>query len=284
MQPDVIEQFGSSLIQHGEYNDRIYVMKLARKDADALPEALLDFARAQGYSKVFAKLPAEAKAAFAKAGYHVEARIPDFFKGEEEAFFMSRFLDADRRESNSIDANQRVLDICYSKREALPTLDMPEGAELEVCDFENAETIATLYSDVFPTYPFPIDDPDYIRQTMDSHVVYFGIRQEDELVALSSSEMDPAARNVEMTDFATRPEHRGDSLATVLLDAMEEEMSRRKMATAYTIARATSVGMNITFARMGYAFGGRLVNNTNIGGQLEDMNVWYKPLERDGTS
>jgi hypothetical protein len=44
------------------------------------------------------------------------------------------------------------------------------------------------------------------------------------------------------------------------------------------IARAPSFGMNITFARMGYSFAGRLINNTNIGGQFEDMNVWHKNL------
>ena len=70
----------------------------------------------------------------------------------------------------------------------------------------------------------------------------------------------------------------GQGFATILLEAMEDEMQYRDMATAYTIARAPSFGMNITFARMGYGFAGRLINNTNIGGQFEDMNVWYKHL------
>ena len=113
---------------------------------------------------------------------------------------------------------------------------------------------------------------------MASHIVYFGIWMEDQLVALSSAEMDTEARNVEMTDFATLPDGRGDGLATILLGAMEAQMHDRGMATGYTIARAPSFGMNITFARMGYSFAGRLINNTHIGGQFEDMNVWYKSL------
>jgi hypothetical protein len=36
--------------------------------------------------------------------------------------------------------------------------------------------------------------------------------------------------------------------------------------------------MNITFAKAGYAYGGRLHNNTNIAGNIESMNVWYKSL------
>ncbi len=55
-------------------------------------------------------------------------------------------------------------------------------------------------------------------------------------------------------------------------------MPSRGIRTAYTIARAVSYGMNITFARCGYQYGGRLVNNTDIAGSLESMNVWYKTL------
>ena len=36
--------------------------------------------------------------------------------------------------------------------------------------------------------------------------------------------------------------------------------------------------MNITFAKLGYDFGGTLTRNTQISGDLESMNVWYKPL------
>ena len=55
-------------------------------------------------------------------------------------------------------------------------------------------------------------------------------------------------------------------------------MRQKNMRTAYTIARAISPGMNITFAKAGYKFSGTLINNTNISGGIESMNVWYKSL------
>ena len=39
-----------------------------------------------------------------------------------------------------------------------------------------------------------------------------------------------------------------------------------------------SAGMNITFSKNGYKYGGTLVNNTDISGQIESMNVWFKNL------
>jgi putative beta-lysine N-acetyltransferase len=98
------------------------------------------------------------------------------------------------------------------------------------------------------------------------------------LIALSSAEMDLSGSNVEMTDFATLPGERGRGLARFLLQEMERAMRKRKMRTAYTIARAVSPGMNITFSRMGYRYSGTLVNNTHISGSIESMNIWYKSL------
>ena len=81
-----------------------------------------------------------------------------------------------------------------------------------------------------------------------------------------------------MTDFATLSECRGNSLGTHLLEHMEQAVKTKSIKTAYTIARAASPGMNITFAKCDYEYGGRLINNTNISGQIESMNIWYKPL------
>ena len=101
------------------------------------------------------------------------------------------------------------------------------------------------------------------------------------IVSLASSEIDYEAGNVEMTDFATLPRYRGQGLGHWLLSRMETEMRSEGIATAYTIARALERGINILFARRGYEYGGTIHNNTNIGGQIESMNVWYKSLVLD---
>jgi putative beta-lysine N-acetyltransferase len=82
-----------------------------------------------------------------------------------------------------------------------------------------------------------------------------------------------------MTDFATRPDCRGRGLANHLLVQAEAAAEKLGIKTAYTIARAYSAGMNITFARNGYTFSGTLTHNTQISGKLESMNVWYKALQ-----
>jgi putative beta-lysine N-acetyltransferase len=98
-------------------------------------------------------------------------------------------------------------------------------------------------------------------------------------LALASAEIDHKNSNAEMTDFATHPDWRGHGLANLLLQYLEKELQLFEIKTSYTIARATSYGMNICFAQNGYSHSGTLVKNTQIAGGLESMNVWHRHLE-----
>ena len=178
---------------------------------------------------------------------------------------------------------QGIINLARAKEPAAasphaPLPPLPGGMLIRRCIPEDAPRMSGIYAEVFPSYPFPVHDPEYLRQTMRENVVYFGVEQHGMLVALSSAEIDPAQKNAEMTDFATLPDLRGQGLARRLLLRMEDCMLRRGLRTLYTIARAASAGMNTVFARCGYHFGGTLVNNTNIAGRIESMNVWYRRL------
>jgi len=278
---DIIETFGQSRIQHGDYNDRIYLMKLHATDLPGIVPDLIDLAREKGYSKIFAKVPASARAPFLEHDFQEEATIPRFFRGADDACFLGRYFSADRaRESRP----QQVADVLATARRKNTIQDTPaldSDFRLRSAAAVDLNGMAVVFREVFPTYPFPIHDPDYLRRTMDGHVRYFIVERDGEIIAVSSAETDPDNLNVEMTDFATLPRYRGHGLAVHLLVLMEEEMRREGFITAYTIARAYSFSMNITFSKLGYDYSGTLTHNTNISGALESMNIWHKPLAGD---
>jgi putative beta-lysine N-acetyltransferase len=276
-EPDVIQTLAGAQIQHGPYNRRIYLMKLGEADPAELLPKMVKLCRKRDYTKIFAKVPVRHEQAFLALGFRAEARIPNFFSGTEDAVFLGLYLDPDRQ--NAPDA-QQIEEVRLLSESKTPTpAPKPTGdLLLRRCRPQDIPDMAPLYGQVFATYPFPIADPDFIAETMASHVVYFGVWDDGELVALSSAETDRDASNVEMTDFATLPEQRGNGYARMLLTRMEVAMRKEGICTAYTIARAISPGMNITFARQGYQFGGCLTNNTNICGKIESMNIWYRAL------
>ena len=279
IEKDVVEAVGHSVVQHGELNNRIYLMKLAPEDLPGILDRLDDLARDRGYTKIFAKVSEQHEEAFLSRAYRREGRIPGFYRGTAHGVFLGRYY-AQERMTDARDAVvNKNLTLARSRASKAQVHAEDRGLQIGLADPGSAEEMAAVYREVFASYPFPIHDPEYIRETMASHVRYFYAKEHGRIIALSSAEFDVENLNVEMTDFATLPQCRGRSIAVRLLALMEDDPAVQQMKTAYTIARSLSPGMNITFARHGYAYGGTLVNNTNISGSIESMNIWYKALE-----
>ncbi|MEX0982640.1 MAG: putative beta-lysine N-acetyltransferase [Bacteroidales bacterium] len=279
---DKIEKIGKkSIIQHGDHNKRIYLIKLDPQDVGVIIPQLNALARDQSYSKIFCKVPAWAAPVFNSDGFIMEAFIPHFYCGTENVCFMSKFLNSDRLLGMEVDQliafSSLLLEYKSTDLEGTAVAHTDESPVLRLHE-ELAEEISKLYDQVFKSYPFPITDPAYIRQTMQKNIRYYGVKERGRLIALSSAEMDPESRNVEMTDFATLPAARGKKLSLKLLESMEKEMKEAGMITLYTISRLNSFPMNKTFLNRGYSYSGTLINNTNIAGNIESMNVLYKHL------
>jgi putative beta-lysine N-acetyltransferase len=278
MTSDVIQQIGKSIVQHGHFNDRIYVMKLSREDIPDIIRPLDDLARKEGYTKIFVKLPESSESVFAGAGYCTEATVPFYYNGTETAVFMAKYFSPARNRAADSCAVADVLSATFGYAEKRYHPHLPAGFSIVQAHPKDAKEIAAIFRSVFKTYPFPIFEQDFITRTMKEGIRYFCIHKSKKIVAVASCEINTEAQNVEMTDFATDPMFQGKGLAGNLLLAMETEMKKEDIRLAYTIARATSYPINMTFARAGYQYGGVLLNNTNICGALESMNVWYKKL------
>ncbi|WP_407355016.1 putative beta-lysine N-acetyltransferase [Methanolobus sp. WCC5] len=275
---DQVIKIDGSVIQHGPFNDRVYLMKLAPDNPQHMVSVIEDIAHDNGYSKIFSKIPASAKELFLNNGHIEEATIPGFFNGCENGSFMAKYLSEQRHIEANPGKRKEVLRIALSKSDTPGRTELSSEEECILCTEKDAAEMADLYRQVFPSYPFPIYDPVYLISTMSEDFVYFSIKKKGKIVALSSCEMDPGNSNVEMTDFATLPEARGRGYSYRLLEEMGKEMKNRGIRTAYTIARSGSYGMNTAFSRYSYTYAGTLLNNTNISGGIESMNVWYKKL------
>lgn len=289
MSSDVIATLGNSVVQHGLENDRVYLMKLDAADLPEIIPAINGLAAEHNYSKAFVKVPGGAQSLFEEDGYRVEAIVPALFRDagpqdslagqdSENGLFMARYYDDSRKVDRDATLVHNVLEAARLKAAAHHDVTLPDACELRVARPENCDAMAALYRRTFASYPFPIHDPEYLAETMATHVLYAGIWAESQLLALASAEIDHYNSNAELTDFATDPQCRGRGFASLLLQHLEKELQPRDIKTGYTIARAPSYGMNICFAQNGYQFSGTLVNNTQIAGSLESMNVWHKDL------
>jgi beta-lysine N6-acetyltransferase len=275
---DLVMHRGNSVIQHGHFNNRVYVMKLAPADIPDILRYADALAHKEGYTKIFVKVPESSVEIFASDGYITEATVPFFYRGSEPAVFMGKYLDPKRKEICDATVTANVLSDAFSHAGERISHVSPDGFSLMHARAGDADDIALLFRTVFKTYPFPISDPDYIRKTMQRSIRYFVIKKSHLLAAVASCEIDAENLNAEVTDFATGPLFRGRGFASLLLHAMETELKKEGILLAYTICRAGFKPINTVFAGAGYQFSGTLPNNTNICGSVESMNVWYKKL------
>lgn len=281
---DKVCKMGNSLIHYGKENSRIYLMKLDTKDMPHILQDLEEMAKQKGYGKIIAKVPAYLKEDFEDCSYIEEAVIPDFYNGEEAGYFMSKFMSKSRTVTPDL-LHNKIIKLALKKSESTKKIPSLKGGICRIATIEDIDDMIAVYKKVFKTYPFPIYDKKYIEKTMKDNVVYFGIWIKDKLVSVASCEIYEESSNAEMTDFATLVKYRGHNFSGYLLREMEQYLRSIRIDTAYTIARAESYGMNITFAKADYDYSGTLVNNTNIAGKIESMNVWYKPLQvEDGVN
>lgn len=278
---DKVEKFSKSIIQHGPYNDRIYLMKVGQEeDIDVLIEKMMDLAIVNEYTKIFIKIPEHLKEPFLGRDFKLEAKVPGYYKGQEASDFLGLYLNAKRGFLLPDDkqAIARVIETAQTADASEVEKELPAEFTLHRLGYDDVPELASIYHDVFQFYPFPIHRESYLRETMASDVIYFGVRQEGKLVAVSSADVDKKNSSAEMTDFATLKAFRGHNLSYFLLKRMLEEIKAIDLKVVYTIARAKSYGMNKTFGRHGFEFSGTLINNTRIGDSIESMNVWYKEI------
>ena len=274
---DSIEKLGNAIIQHGKSNNRIYVIKIEPAESQEIIPKLDLLAKEESYSKIFAKIQVNILPQFIQNGYVVEAYIPRFYKGETDCVMVSKFFDRNRKKPSreQLDAFFELLASTRKKRHRKTLADF----QIRRLTKADAVRISEIHKKVFETYPFPVFEPKYINKTMEDNTArYYGVFDGTNLIAVSTAETDVDNKNSEMTDFAVLPDYRGKKLAYYLLVYMEKEMKATGFKTAYTIARLAEYGMNKTFIKAGYKYSGTLVNNTNIGGKIESMNIFYKHL------
>jgi putative beta-lysine N-acetyltransferase len=277
MNYDRTEKVGKSLVQYGPNNNRIYLMKLQKEDRDEILDRLDEIAYENELTKIMAKIPDWALNRFEDKGYKIEARVPQFFGRGSDGYFMAKFLDASRS-TLSQDEELRM----YQVRKEVEASGEPRNNELphdksiRQLHESDVDSLVEIYRRVFDVYPFPIFEPEFLLKTMQEDQVYYGVFEDQDLVAVSSADMNPENEDAEMTDFATLPEYRGQNLSYHLLKFMIDDLENEDVRVLYTIARANSIGMNKTFKRMGFELRGTLVHNTLIGSTIENMNIWSR--------
>jgi putative beta-lysine N-acetyltransferase len=257
-------------------NSRLKVKSYCGNDIKGLAAYLIDVAKEEELGKILFNIDEKGAPELEAAGYVLEGKYPGFFNGNT-AWGYSFFVDDNRKESKYWEKEEDILQSILSRqRKESSGRKLDDNLYMRAAVAADAGPLARLYGEIFSTYPSPLLEQDYIKEVMQSHVLFAAIFRGDLPVSAASADMDAKNSNAEITDCATLTEYRGKGLLTYLIRFLEKEMEKRKIHCLYSLARAGSYGMNASLYNLGYNYSGRFVNNCHIGGRYEDMNLWVK--------
>lgn len=230
-----------------------------------------------GMGKIIATIPKEHVHSFIKNDYVHESTIHSFFKGKD-GYNVSYFYNKERAFSDRTEKEDEILNNAMKDWNQF-TQTQYKNFSIRTGTEEDAEEMAKLYDIVFKTYPTPMDNPEFIKNMIRSDQVLFKLVEYNEtIVSAASADLNHTYLNAEMTDCATLPNFRGKGLLSELIHHLEISLKNKRFITLYSIARAISPGINIVFSKHGYNYTGRQINNSQIMGKLEDMNIWEKQI------
>ncbi|MCI0767618.1 putative beta-lysine N-acetyltransferase [Bacillus sp. TL12] len=246
-------------------------------NVESLVQKIEELAEKHSFTKCIIKGKGEHVSAWLSFGFLLEATIPHYFQGHD-AYFLVKYRDDERRNSIQWVDEDRIIDGVREKE--VKEKEVPEKFVLRKATEEDAEELASVFGKVFEIYPTPLNEADYVVQTMKEDTIYYVYELDGRIISTASAEMNVKEGNAELTNCATLPEYRKHGFMKSLLIKLEEELQERAIFCSYTIARSLSFGMNAAFHQLGYTYTGRLANNCYIFDKLEDMNVWVKDLSR----
>jgi len=261
------------------YNRRIRVVDYTAKDTESMVRFLDYLAKENGFDKVFLKAKSEEWEKLLPYGFVLEGIFKYYFNGDH-AYCLSKFYSQERRISLRFDEETEILEEVSRIKPEPSTSQLPEEFQLREAGEGDINEISSLYKRVFKTYPIPLNQPQYVEHLMDEDYLFMVITHQGKIISSASADINYKLSNAEITDCASLPEYRGRGLMFTIIAAMEKEVQIRGIKCLYSIARALSPGMNTVFKKLGYTYTGRLVNNCNIFGKFEDMNLWVKKANK----
>lgn len=258
-------------------NKRVKILDSSNISIQAL-EKIIDFSTLNQAGKIIGNCNLSNLKIFTEAGFCIEGKIAGFFKGKD-AYCLSYFIDSKRKiAANSVEEDM-LINQClkiHGKYIARGSNTLPY--RIRTATQRDIGEIVALFSTVFSTYPTPVYDEDYLSQTMNGKILYKVAELEGKIIGIASADMDIENLNAEMTDCATYSEYRGKGVLSNIINELELELKNRNFITLYSLSRAINIGVNMVLCKHEYKYAGRLINNCNICGAFEDMNIWTKNI------
>ncbi|WP_216827814.1 putative beta-lysine N-acetyltransferase [Alkalihalobacterium elongatum] len=265
-----------NLIEVDSYNDRIVAYFPTLNEGEIVE--LEQLHQQHQPSKTILYVAKEYVGYFVKLGYEQEGHIPEFFYGFD-SYVLSKFRGVNRKIPKQMEEQLKIMNTVQQTPSKTSLSSLGDQYILQLASHKDVKGLVELYKKVFQKYPTKIFDENYVSKIMSDNYFFVVIKDQDKIVSAASA-MINEYKSAEITDCATDPSYRGKQFLLHIIPKLEQELLKKGIYCAYSLTRALSPGMNITIKRLGYEYGGKLINNCIISSGFEDMCIWSKQLNK----
>ncbi|KZL91449.1 putative beta-lysine N-acetyltransferase [Clostridium magnum] len=257
-------------------NSRIKIVKFHNISVQNI-RRIVYFASRQHIGKIICNCDIESFANFVEAEFHLEGKIDGYFNGKD-AFCMSYFIKSSRKLYRNKDKENIILMKSLNLRNSFIYNANNFKYHIRDANENDIKSMIELFSNVFFTYPSPVHDEEYLKKTMNKKVLYKVAIDNGKIISIASADLDKENLNAEITDCVTSPQYRGQGILSNIIYSLEQDLKHRGFIGLYSLSRAVNPGINFVLSKHDYRFRGRLINNCNICGGFENMNIWVKNI------
>lgn len=257
-------------------NKRVKIVDFSNISLQNL-KRIIHFASKLHLGKIICNCDIDYLDTFINSGFVLEGKIDGYFKGKD-AFCMSYFISSERKICTNFVKKDLLVRECLDVKNTFEPREKAPMYLIRTANKNDVKEMVKLFSTAFLSYPSPIYDEEYLKQTMNDKILYKVAVNNKKIVAIASADMDKENLNAEITDCATYPDYRGKGILSNIIYSLESSLKSKGFITLYSLSRAINPSINFVLSKHNYKFTGRLVNNCNICGTFEDMNIWVKNI------
>ena len=276
---ETIETIEGALVYHGNIHNRIYFSEAEKGDLDILLPKMKDLAKKQKYEKILSKAPESSMNLLKSNGFKVEAKIPGLYKGTIDGYFLADYVSKERHQNDEKSlktiASVKAIALAANKPDTDSHFELPAHLEIEKLSSQDFDQLENLHKKAYKYHPNQIKDRAQFDTLAALNHHFYGLFEDGKLLVSTILAIHKEEANVEIVDFVTHPDFRGQNLSYFLVQHLKGQINSLECKTIYTMVRATSYGLNITFSKHGFTLAGTLTNNCVVRDTMESMNVWY---------
>ena len=281
---ETIENIDGALVYHGNMHNRIYFSEAENINLDNLLQKMKDLAKKKRYEKILGKASEKGLKVLKSQGFILEAKIPGLYNGSVDGYFLADYTN-EKRHVNDEKIMKTIATVkTIAEAANKPNTDshflLPENLDIKELSSADFPLLEELHQKAYKYHPHQIKDAAYFSKLKNLNHQFYGLFQNGELLVSAILSVNSSESNVEIVDFVTHPDYRGQNLSYFLVQDIKNKMDKLGCKTIYTMVRSTSYGLNITFSKHGFILAGTLINNCIVRDAMESMNVWYFKNDR----